>query len=281
MKISTERLNAFNDAVIAIIITLMALDLPVVIKNNTLQLRPLFLSIGIYFISFCFAANNWYQHMTLFKDVKVITNSVVLINLIMLFFLSLVPTFTKMVIEHISKVSVVLYCFLYLLINITSLILSNKVARQRQKEAKISDAIFRLLKKFFYKRDILMIAFNILTLLLACFVPLISIICIIILIIWTFIVNGHDQLKFEDLIKMSVEGRERFLTMNSHQQDQLVTIMKQHLGNINKLSLSARQKILQQAINKIMNSFNISYQDAILWFQYANPHLFNQLNNYN
>lgn len=124
-----------------------------------------------------------------------------------------------------------------------------------------------------------MIAFNVLTLLLACFVPLISIICIIVLIIWTFIVNGRDQLKFEDLIKMSVEGRERFLTMNSQQQDQLVTIMKQHFGNISKLSLAARQKLLQQAINKIMNSFNISYQDAVLWFQYANPHLFNQLNN--
>lgn len=51
--------------------------------------------------------------MTLFKDVKVITNSVVLVNLMMLFLLSLVPTFTKMMIEHISKLSVILYCLLY------------------------------------------------------------------------------------------------------------------------------------------------------------------------
>lgn len=57
-KISTERLNTFNDAIIAIIITIMALDLPVTVKAHVLQLKPLFLAIMIYFISFCFVANN-------------------------------------------------------------------------------------------------------------------------------------------------------------------------------------------------------------------------------
>lgn len=107
--------------------------------------------------------------------------------------------------------------------------------------------------------------------------PLLSLICIVILIVWTFIVNGRDQLEFEDLVKMSTQGRERFLTMNAQQQKQLLLIMKQYLGKIKKLLSSQRKAVFQQLLNQVAQSFDISYHDAALWFQYANPRLFAKL----
>ena len=48
-KMTKERLEMFSDAVMAILLTLMALDLPVQL-DNSLHLPQLMQSIGIYFI---------------------------------------------------------------------------------------------------------------------------------------------------------------------------------------------------------------------------------------
>ena len=56
-----ERVILFSDAVIAIILTVMVVEFPVKVVNGHIQLAPLFMTIGIYFISFCFVANIWFQ----------------------------------------------------------------------------------------------------------------------------------------------------------------------------------------------------------------------------
>ncbi|MCQ9153950.1 TMEM175 family protein [Pediococcus acidilactici] len=68
MKKLKERMDAFSDAVIAIIITIMVLELPLPQHDALSEYLQFGKSIGIFFISFCFVANIWYQHAMLFKD---------------------------------------------------------------------------------------------------------------------------------------------------------------------------------------------------------------------
>lgn len=61
-----ERLDVFSDAIIAILITIMVLELPVEIHGQSVHYAQLFHAVGIYLVSFCFIANLWYQHAVIF-----------------------------------------------------------------------------------------------------------------------------------------------------------------------------------------------------------------------
>ncbi|MBC8060535.1 MAG: DUF1211 domain-containing protein [Clostridiaceae bacterium] len=61
-------------------------------------------SIIIYFVSFIVSGNFWNQHRRLFDDLKQFGNTVLWLNILFLFFLSLVPLFTKWVIQNPKSV---------------------------------------------------------------------------------------------------------------------------------------------------------------------------------
>ena len=86
-----HRLEAFSDAVIAIIITIMVLELapPAGTSfSDLLSLGPKFLT---YFLSFLFLAIYWNNHHHLFHPVKRIDGSVLWANMLLLLWLSLIP----------------------------------------------------------------------------------------------------------------------------------------------------------------------------------------------
>lgn len=60
MKKLKVRLDAFSDAVIAIILTIMVLDLTPVMKDNWANYLVLCKELGVYLISYAFVANMWY-----------------------------------------------------------------------------------------------------------------------------------------------------------------------------------------------------------------------------
>jgi uncharacterized membrane protein len=86
-----NRLEAFSDGVIAIIITVMVLELKVPhapTPEALLELYPIFLS---YVLSFIFIGIYWNNHHHLFHVVHHVTGGVLWANLHLLFWLSLVP----------------------------------------------------------------------------------------------------------------------------------------------------------------------------------------------
>jgi uncharacterized membrane protein len=86
-----SRLEAFSDGVIAIIITVMVLELKVPhapTPEALLELYPVFLS---YVLSFIFIGIYWNNHHHLFQTVHHVTGGVMWANLHLLFWLSLVP----------------------------------------------------------------------------------------------------------------------------------------------------------------------------------------------
>ena len=107
------RLEAFSDAVIAIIITIMVLELKVphdVSWNALLQLWPVFLS---YAASFLMLGIYWGNHHHLVHTIKEVRGGILWANLHLLFWLSLVPFATAWMGEnHFATNTVVTYALL-------------------------------------------------------------------------------------------------------------------------------------------------------------------------
>ena len=109
-KISPTRLEAFSDGVIAIIITIMVLELKIPQHDTAGELLaqwPVFVS---YALSFLLVAEYWVNHHMLFHRVKHVDDSILWSNLLMMFCISLIPFFTGFMGEnHISPFSVAVY----------------------------------------------------------------------------------------------------------------------------------------------------------------------------
>jgi len=105
-----ERLLAFSDGVIAIIITIMVLELKVPHGddwNALAELLPVFLS---YVLSFLYVAIYWNNHHHLFCAVDEVNGAILWANSFLLFWLSLVPFTTGWMGEnHFARLPVALY----------------------------------------------------------------------------------------------------------------------------------------------------------------------------
>ncbi len=109
---SKGRLEAFSDGVLAIIITIMVLELTVPHEPTIealLGLWPVFIS---YVLSFVYVGIYWNNHHHLFQAVKVVDGRVLWANLHLLFWLSLFPFATAWMGEnHFAAVPVAVYGF--------------------------------------------------------------------------------------------------------------------------------------------------------------------------
>lgn len=107
---TTTRLEAFSDGVIAILITIMVLELKVPHEPTLAALRsltPIFLT---YVLSFIYLGIYWNNHHHLFHVAKEVTGGVLWANLHLLFWLSLVPFTTGWMGEnHLSAVPTAIY----------------------------------------------------------------------------------------------------------------------------------------------------------------------------
>ena len=87
----TERLTAFSDGVIAIIITIMVLELKAPHDASWSALRPLAPTFIAYALSFAYVAIYWNNHHHLMHAVRWVNGAILWTNTILLFCLSLIP----------------------------------------------------------------------------------------------------------------------------------------------------------------------------------------------
>ena len=123
------RLEAFSDGVIAIIITIMVLELKVPHGTDPamlLHLWPTFLS---YLLSFIVVAIYWLNHHQLFHGVKRVNNAMLWCNVFWLFCLSLIPFSTAYLGENdLTPFSTALYAATLLLVGVSFLPMRRAVA---------------------------------------------------------------------------------------------------------------------------------------------------------
>ncbi|AEV96074.1 TMEM175 family protein [Pediococcus claussenii] len=85
------RLEAYTDAIIAIIVTILVLELPRPNSYTFLSLFAKWQSIAVYILTFVIIMEVWLNHHNLFQKVKVITTSIYWANSIWLLSMSLIP----------------------------------------------------------------------------------------------------------------------------------------------------------------------------------------------
>jgi uncharacterized membrane protein len=124
----TERLSAFSDGVLAIIITIMVLELKAPHEatwHALLALWPVFLS---YVLSFCYVAIYWNNHHHLLHALPRVTGGVLWANMHLLFWLSLIPFTTAWMGEnHAAELPTALYGAVLLASAIAYFILQAKI----------------------------------------------------------------------------------------------------------------------------------------------------------
>lgn len=104
------RLEAFSDGVIAIIITIMVLELKAPHEASLESLRPLLPTLLSYLLSFVYVGIYWSNHHHLFHATRSISGGVLWANLHLLFWLSLIPFVTAWVDgTHFSAIPVAAY----------------------------------------------------------------------------------------------------------------------------------------------------------------------------
>jgi uncharacterized membrane protein len=104
------RLEAFSDGVIAIIITIMVLELRVPVGDNIKDLAPVAPVLFSYVLSFVYIGIYWNNHHHMIYAVDRINGAVLWANLNLLFWLSLIPFVTAWMGEnHFTKWPVILY----------------------------------------------------------------------------------------------------------------------------------------------------------------------------
>lgn len=97
---SSARLEAFSDGVLAVIITIMVLELRPPPHDTLTALQTLIPGLLIYVLSFAFIAMYWNNHHHLLRATRRISSGVMWANLHLLFWLSLVPVVTAWVGAH-------------------------------------------------------------------------------------------------------------------------------------------------------------------------------------
>ena len=87
----TGRLEAFSDGVLAIVITIMVLELKVPEGPTFADLGPSLIGLVTYLLSFIYIGIYWSNHHHMFQLVRHVNGAILWANLALLFFLSLVP----------------------------------------------------------------------------------------------------------------------------------------------------------------------------------------------
>jgi uncharacterized membrane protein len=108
--VNKGRLEAFSDGVLAIIITIMVLELRIPDEGTWAALQPLIPKFFSYVLSFIFIGIYWNNHHHLWQAVKKVNGSILWANLHLLFWLSLIPFVTGWMGEnHFSTIPVAFY----------------------------------------------------------------------------------------------------------------------------------------------------------------------------
>lgn len=136
------RLEAFSDGVIAIIITIMVLELKVPHESSPAALTPLAPVFSSYVMSFVFLGIYWSNHHHLLHAVKHVDGRVLWANLHLLFWLSLVPFVTAWMGEnHFGSWPVALYGTVLLLAAIAYFILAHALISLHGRDSVLATAL--------------------------------------------------------------------------------------------------------------------------------------------
>ncbi len=139
-----HRLESFSDAVLAIIITIMVLELGVPHGPDISALFPIIPVFLGYVLSFIYVGIYWNNHHHLIQTVSNVSGSILWANLFLLFWLSLFPFTTAWMTEnHFAPWPTVLYGVVLLMASIAYPILQSQIIKTEGEHSKLKQAVGR------------------------------------------------------------------------------------------------------------------------------------------
>ncbi len=139
---SKTRLEAFTDAIIAIIMTLLVLELAPPQGDSLSSLLNLKFKFLVYLISFISLAIYWNNHHHLFQATEKIDGSIMWINTLFILFFSLYPFTTAWVDEHImARVPEIVYGAQVMLTNIAYAFLAKRIIQVNGPQSRVARAL--------------------------------------------------------------------------------------------------------------------------------------------
>ncbi|MFH7005625.1 TMEM175 family protein [Flavobacterium bizetiae] len=143
------RLEAFSDGVLAIIITIMILEIKVPEGHEFTDLKPLIPKFLSYILSFIYVGIYWNNHHYLIHGMTKISGKILWANLHLLFWLSLIPVATGWMGEHnFAKASMTLYGVVLFLSSVAYFILQRIIIVNEGENSILAKAIGRDLKGY-------------------------------------------------------------------------------------------------------------------------------------
>jgi TMEM175 potassium channel family protein len=141
---SKTRMEAFSDAVLAIIITIMVLEVKVPHGAELTALRPLMPSFLSYALSFLYLGIYWSNHHHMLYVTHGVSGAILWANLHLLFWLSLVPFVTGWMGEnHFAPGPTAVYGVVLLLAAMAYLLLQHAILRQEGPNSTLAAAVGR------------------------------------------------------------------------------------------------------------------------------------------
>jgi len=167
---SKARVEAFSDGVMAVIITIMVLDLKAPRSSEPAALLRLWPSFGIYFVSFFLTTIYWINHHSLMTQARRVTAGLLWANSGVLFSASLIPFATAYVgATGLAPFPTAIYAALQCVCGIAFGMMFRTIVQQRDDEA------FRRRVKIRRRQNVVAVTVYALSALVALFVPILAI----------------------------------------------------------------------------------------------------------
>lgn len=190
-----SRLEAFSDGVLAIIITIMVLDLKIPHGSGLSELAELLPVFICYVMSFAFVGIYWGNHHHLMHTAHHVNSKIIWANLGLLFFLSLIPFSTGWMGEnHFDELPVAVYAINLLLCAIAFYILQLVISSDLTQSTKLTEA----LKKQRTKANITLVI-NITAIPCAFYYPIVSAVLFVVISILWIIPDKNIEKALKDL----------------------------------------------------------------------------------
>jgi uncharacterized membrane protein len=143
-KMKTTRLEAFSDGVLAIIITIMVLELKVPHAVELAALKPVLPVLSSYVLSFIYLGIYWNNHHHLFQATEEVSGGILWANLHLLFWLSLFPFTTAWMGEnHLAAIPTAIYGFVLLMAAIAYYVLQRTIIAKEGRKSLLAQAVGR------------------------------------------------------------------------------------------------------------------------------------------
>jgi uncharacterized membrane protein len=122
-----EHWEVFTDAVVAIIITIMLLEIPVPKEGHTYQ--EFVSAVIIFLISFFIVADLWFDHHRLFDGVREVSDRIIVLDFVQLGGLAMIPLLTKWIMNDVTSFAMLNFGLTVLIVRCLQVLIRHYVGK--------------------------------------------------------------------------------------------------------------------------------------------------------